>query len=65
MPAVSSKMRNEAIWMVNQDEEDHELVLEILDESGITNPIEFFSDPRAVNTLGTNCRSSFYYHERC
>ena len=42
------RMQNDAIWIVNQDQDDHELITEILDQAQIPNKVKFFSDPKKV-----------------
>jgi CheY-like chemotaxis protein len=37
-------MDNDSIWIVNQDEDDHQLIREIFQDEAIPNPVEFFND---------------------
>ena len=41
-------MQNEAIWIVNQDEDDRELITTILKNAQIPNEIKFFHNPRKL-----------------
>lgn len=38
-------MQNEAIWIVNQDKDDHELITSVLKNAEIVNEVKFFTEP--------------------
>lgn len=41
-------MGNEQIWIVNQDQDDHEIIETILIKAEIPNKVKFFTSPKAL-----------------